>query len=197
MTLPNSIDTCLIKKNCRATACGNMILHMLIITLLRRSGWPLLLLAACGTNLVYAQESSPQICFLHLKLVSNQVSLVSASISPGTLKRFSEHRPALDLEVATSAGQVLWTNNVADPSIRRLEYEDPDHPREIISKEVQLTNTEFTVRVPLFRDAHHVNFYLSQPPAGTNAAEASPAVANVSAPQRKVLGTVMLPQQAK
>jgi hypothetical protein len=164
---------------------------------MRRYGWFPLLLAACGLNLVFAQESAPQIFFLHLKLESNQVSLVSASVAPGTLKRFSESRPAFDLEVATSTGQVLWTNNVADPSVRHLEYEDPDHPGEIISKEVQLTNTEFTVRVPVFRDAHHVNFYLAQSSAETNAAGANPSVANLPAPQRKVLGTVMLPPQAR
>src|ERR1039458_3540420 len=155
-----------------------------------------LLLGACGATLVFAQESPSQILFLHLILQSNQVSLVSAAVTPGRLKVFPEHRAALDLEVATSAGQVLWTNNVADPSIRHLEYEDPDHPGEIISKEVQLTNTEFTVRVPVFRDAHHVNFYLAQSSAETNAAGANPSVANLSVPQRKVLGTVMLPPQA-
>ena len=164
---------------------------------MRSYGWFPLLLAACGVSLVFAQEPAPQIFFLHLKLESNQVSLVSASVAPGTLKRFSEHRPALDLEVATSDGQVLWTNNVANPSIRHLEYEDPGHPGEIISKEVQLTNTEFMVRVPAFRDAHHVNFYLAQSSAETNAAVAHPSGANVPAAQRKAAGTVMLPQTAK
>src|ERR1019366_2018364 len=164
---------------------------------MRSYGWFPLLLAACGVNLVFAQAPAPQIFFLHLKLESNQVSLVSASVAPGTLKRFSEHRPALDLGVVTSDGQVLWTNNVANPSIRHLEYEDPDHPGEIISKEVQLTNTEFMVRVPAFRDAHHVNFYLAQSSADTNAAAAHPLETTVPAPQRKAVGTVMLPQTAK
>jgi hypothetical protein len=156
-----------------------------------------LLLGACGANVVFAQESPPQIFFLHLKLQSNQVSLVSASVAPGRLKVFPERRAALDLEVATSAGQVLWTNSVADPSFRHLEYEDPDHPGQIISKEVQLTNTEFTVRVPVIRDAHHVNFYLSQSLAGTNAAGANPLSAHLPAPQRRDLGSVILPPATK
>lgn len=160
---------------------------------MRRYSWLFLLPATCGANLVFAQESSPKIIFLHLKLDSNQVSLVSASVSPGTLKRVSEHQPALDLEVATSVGQVLWTNNVANPSLRHLEFEDPDHPGEILSKEVQLTNTEFTVRIPVFREAHHVNFYRSESSAGTNAAAAKLSVANLPAPPRTALGTVLLP----
>jgi hypothetical protein len=101
------------------------------------------------------------------------------------------------MEVATAGGQVLWTNNVADPSLRHLEYEDPDHPGEIIGKEIQLTNTEFTIRVPAFREADHVDFYLSQSaitntnPTGTNAA------VNSSVPQRKLVGTVTLPPEAR
>jgi hypothetical protein len=165
--------------------------------LMRSWGWLPLLLAAWGTCLLFAQESPPKILFLHLKLESNQVSLVSASVAPGTLKRSSAPRPLLDMEVATAGGQVLWTNNVADPSLRHLEYEDPDHPGEIIGKEIQLTNTEFTIRVPAFREADHVDFYLSQSaitntnPTGTNAA------VNSSVPQRKLVGTVTLPPEAR
>jgi hypothetical protein len=164
---------------------------------MRRRIWLPLLLAAGGTNLMFAQEAAPKIFFLHLRLESNQVSLVSASVAPGTLKRFPEHRPALDLEVATAADQVLWTNNVADPSIRRLEYEDPNHPGEIISKEVQLTNTEFTVRVPAFTNADHVNFYQSPSSAGTNVPGANPSLASLPVPPRTMLGTVQLPQEGK
>lgn len=156
-----------------------------------------LLLGACGANLVCAQEPPSQIFFLHLKLQNNQVSLVSASVAPGRLKVFSEHDAALDLEVATSAGQVLWTNSVADPSFRHLEYEDPDHPGQIINKEVQLTNAEFAVRVPVIRDAHHVNFYLSRSSAGTNAAGANPLAAQLPSPQRMDLGSVVLPPTTK
>jgi hypothetical protein len=168
---------------------------MLLKGLMRCWGWVFLLCALDG-RAVFAQESSPKIVFLHLKLESNQVSLVSASVSPGTLKRFPERHPALDLEVATSAGQVLWTNNVADPSIRRLEYEDPDHPGQILNKQVQLTNTEFTVRVPAFPNAQQVNFYLALPPGATNVVGAKTSATN-ALPPRKLLGTVILPQEAK
>src|SRR4051812_46912541 len=91
-----------------------------------RRALPLLVVVNLGR--VFAQESPSRIVFLHLKLESNQVSLVSASVAPGRLKRFSERHPALDLEVATTNGLVLWANNVAAPSVRRFEYEDPEHP---------------------------------------------------------------------
>lgn len=156
-----------------------------------------LVLAACGVNRVFAQASPPQIYFLRLNLQSNQVSLVSASVAPGTLKVFPAQDAVLDLEVATSAGQVLWTNRVANPSIRHLEYEDPDHPGQILSKEVQLTNTEFTVRIPVIRDAHHVNFYLPQTMAGTNATGANPSAAQLTSPARRGLGSIELPPAIK
>jgi len=152
-----------------------------------------LLLGACGASVIYAQESPSQIFFLHLKLQSNQVSLVSASVATGRVKVFSEQHAALNLEVATSAGQLLWTNRVADPLLRHLEYEDPDHPGQIIDKVVQLTNAEFTVRVPVIRDAHHVNFYWSRRAPATNAAGANPSAAQLPAPQRTDLGSVLLP----
>jgi hypothetical protein len=155
-----------------------------------------LLFTCGGIGLVSAQESPPKIVFLHLKLESNQVSLVSSSVAPGRLKRFPEQRPALDLEVATAAGQVLWTNNVADPSIRHLEYEDPDHPGQIIGKEVQTTNRDFTVRIPALRDANQVNFYLPPSPVGTNEVTANSSTTNAS-PPRKLVGSVVLPPEAK
>ena len=164
---------------------------------MRKCGCLTLLLGACGVSLISAQESQSQILFLHLTLQSNQISLVSAAVAPGRLKVFSEHSAALELEVATSAGQVLWTNSVTDPSLRHLEYEDPDHPGQIISKAIQLTNAEFTVRVPVIRDAHHVNFYLWRSLAGTNAAGVNPLAAQRPSPKRMDLGSVVLPPTTK
>ena len=170
---------------------------MLLTTLMRKWVWCSLVLAVCGTSQVFAQAAPPRIAFLHLKLDSNQVTLVSASVSPGVLKRLPEYRAAIDLELATSAGLVLWSNSVPDPSLRHLEYEDPEHPGEIINKVVQLTNTEFTVRVPVLPDAHHVNFFLSQPAFGTNVTGARSLAANTPPTQRTALGTVMLPAETK
>jgi hypothetical protein len=154
-----------------------------------------LLLGFCRISSVCAQESSPKILFLRLKLESNQVSLISTSVTPGRMKGFSAERPALDVEVATSTGQVLWTNNLPHPSIRRLEYEDPEHPGHLISKEVELTNTEFSVRVPVFKEAYRVNFYLPPSPA-PNAPLANALVTNLP-PVRKLVGTIALPSEAK
>ena len=146
---------------------------------------------------VFAQVDPARIAFLHLKMDSNQVTLLSASVSPGVLKRFPEYRAAMDLEVATASGQVLWTNHVANPLIRRLEFEDPEHPGVILSREVQLTNAEFTIRVPALPGAHHVNFYAMQPASETNTTPAAPSVAPAPISQRKRLGTVLLPGENK
>jgi hypothetical protein len=143
------------------------------------------------------QANSAKIAFLHLKMESNQVTLLSASVSPGVLKRLPDYRAAIDLEVANAAGQVLWANRVANPLIRRLEFEDPEHPGVILNKLVQLTNAEFTVRVPVLPGSHHVNLYAQQAAPGTNTAPAAPSVVNAKAPPRKRLGTVLLPQENK
>ncbi len=164
---------------------------------MRKCSWFALLLAAGAVDSLCAQEPPPQIFFLHLKLESNQVALVSAALAPGKLKQISEPHPAFDLEVTTAAGLVLWTNNVADPSRRHLEYEAPDHPGQILNQEVQLTNTEFSVRVPVFPDAHQVNFFLVPALTETNGAAVRPLVGNVPAPSRKAIGTILLPSTAK
>ena len=166
-------------------------------TLIHRSGWFFLLLVVFGITAVSGQEAPSKIFFLHLKMESNRVSLVNASVAPGKLKPASARRPSLELVVATADGQVLWTNTVANPSIRHLEYEDPDHPGEILSKEVQVTNIEFTVRVPAFEKAHQVDFYLPHSPSGTNALTKDGSTAARGPSQRTRLGAVVLPEQLK
>ena len=153
----------------------------------------LVLLAVGRGTAASAQEASPQILFLHLKLQSNQVALVSASTVLGTLKRIPATHGALDLEVATAAGQVLWTNSVADPALRRLEYEDPANPGQILAKEVPATNAEFMVRVPAFPNAHHVKFFRKPAPVGTNAPANKNGAGAVSSDPRTPLGVVTLP----
>ena len=165
----------------------------MVATFLRKCFKLILFLALVGTAVVSAQESPPQIVFLRLKLESNQVSMVEASVVPGTLKRISEAHAALELEVVTADGQVLWTNAVADPALRHLEFEDPAHPGEIISKDIQLTNSEFTVRVPVLRNAHQVNFFRSHQLAGTNEPAAKNVTTGVSSARRTSLGAVTLP----
>ncbi len=96
------------------------------------------------------QAQTEGIWFLHFRMTSNHVVLVSQKKTPGTLKRsrVAEAPRALELELESANGAKLWTQSLDDPAVRRLEYEDPAEPGRLRVREVTLTNVEFTVRVP-------------------------------------------------
>jgi hypothetical protein len=138
-------------------------------------------------------EDAPQILFLTLKLEKDQVSLIRSATAPGTLKPSVTHPQGLEMELTSGAGQLLWRQSVTDPSIQRLEYEDPDHPGRIVMKVVQLTNVEFTVRVPALTNAQRLHFYQSSAFSSTNAAASSAPREKAIAESRRSLGHVTLP----
>jgi len=96
------------------------------------------------------------------------VSLVEANLRPGVLKPQPEgDSAALCYEVVSEAGTPLWQGNLPDPTLRHLEYEDPDHPGQLLHKSVRVEEAEFTLRVPSLPAARRVDFFKVQPgPAG-------------------------------
>ena len=122
--------------------------HHLMIAL---AGW-----LALGISANAADEG---ILFLHLRLDGERVTLVKQTRTRGTLKRprgASTRGRGLELNLQTARGASLWSQVMPDPTVRRIEYEDPDRPGEMASREVPLTHVEFTVRVPAHRAAHSV-----------------------------------------
>jgi len=94
--------------------------------------WSVLLvtLLLSATSLRSAEEEKPGILFLCLQLKDGAFSLVSATNVSGTLK--TPRRPAaskeLQMVVEDAAGTAVWTQEMADPSVERLEYTDPAQP---------------------------------------------------------------------
>jgi hypothetical protein len=147
-----------------------------------------LLAVALLTAIRCAAGEEDKILFFHLKLTDQIVTLVDSTVRPGRLKEVSvpEKRGTIYLELTSTNGTALWSDVMADPAIRRFEYEDPDQPGNIKAKEVITTVNEFTVRVPFHKGAQQLKLFLLDKPA--NRLEAA-----VSRPARKALGTVGVP----
>jgi hypothetical protein len=108
--------------------------------------------------------SGPGILFLHLKVTNQTVSLVEATLRPGVLKRVREaDSTALFCELLAEDGTTLWKGNMPDPTLRHFEYEDPSNPGQLRRKSVQVSEAEFTLRVPSVPAARRIDFFKVPP----------------------------------
>jgi hypothetical protein len=135
-----------------------------------------------------------QILFLHLRMKGGTLTLVKSATVPGVLKsrRSADKKAPLQLEVETAEGASLWSDTMNDPSVRRYEYEDPDNPGVIKSKVVRLNEVEFTVRVPLKKEARRLSFYRVSPPAEKGKTLIAPD-AKSSKPAKELIARIDLP----
>ena len=110
------------------------------------------------SGIVYPQDS---IVFLQLRLKNETVTLVKTTVRPGILKqqRVDNDQPGIFFEVLSQNGSLLFKNNLKDPSIQHLEYEDSENPGRLLSKDVRQNDVEFTVRIPYKREMSRVEFY--------------------------------------
>ena len=140
-------------------------------------------------SLFAGEKEEERILFLHLKIKDNVVSLVKASSRPGVLKK---HPPkeGLTLELVSPEGTPVWTAGVEDPGVQRFEYEDPDRPGQLLTKIVELPETEFTVRVPWKKGAQRLSVYRHERAPAAAKAPGAPAQA-----VRRHLGQVELPAE--
>src|SRR5262245_6474615 len=124
-----------------------------------------LVVAVCGALLATkvgagsSPDGSSGITFLHLRATATGFELVEARTVNGSLRsrRYDAAKPGLHIEVRGADDRVLFRDVYPEPTATRLEYEDPEHPGKIRAKEI--TNQEFTVRVPDFAEARTVHFY--------------------------------------
>ena len=108
-------------------------------------------LASCVSVRVWGQDTTNQFLFLRLRLKAGEITLVDSSLVNGTLKpqRDSEELESLVVSLEATTGEERWSLAIADPSLQRLEYEDPDQPGTLRSKSVKVDDVEFVVRAPL------------------------------------------------
>ncbi|MEW6049745.1 MAG: hypothetical protein AB1644_01600 [Candidatus Zixiibacteriota bacterium] len=101
-----------------------------------------------------ADNAATRVAFLQIHVDSSGVRLESAKVVKGAFKqpRGESNRSGILYEVVLDDGSVLTSGIVADPLIKRFEYEDPDQPSRLRSKVVALDEAVFTVRIP-YNDA--------------------------------------------
>jgi hypothetical protein len=125
------------------------------------------LLVLLGANSLMAEaqtNSGPGILFLRLKVKNQTISLVEATLRPGVLKPGLEgDSTALFCELLAEDGTALWKGNMPDPNLRHFEYEDPSNPGQLRRKSVQVSEAEFTLRVPSVPAARRIDFFKVQP----------------------------------
>ena len=133
-------------------------------------------------------DETDHIVFLHLRLKDGVVTLVRSSVRPGQLKTpiASDKKGEIHLELTATNGVSLWSEVMGDPTVQRFEYEDPDNPGKLKVKEVKVTEAEFTVRVPFYKDAKELKLHRLDKPANLTEAKAPGAT-------KKLLGTVAMP----
>src|SRR2546430_2020894 len=87
--------------------------------------------AEVGTGSI--QQGSAGITFLHLRATADGFELVEARTVDGSLRirRYDSARLGLHVEVRSADGRVLFRDVYPEPTVTRLEYEDPEHPGKI------------------------------------------------------------------
>jgi hypothetical protein len=128
-----------------------------------------------------------RIVFLRLRRDTNGVTLLKATVHDGHLKTAFARGP-LEFEVARSDGVILQTGALKDPTITRLEFEDPEHPGEIRVREIKRDSAEFMLRVRFEAAASILRFYKS--------AESMPGKLGAKA-DRQLIGEIPLSKVAE
>ncbi|MCP4704878.1 MAG: hypothetical protein GY865_09735 [candidate division Zixibacteria bacterium] len=108
-----------------------------------------------------AKGAENKIVFLHFLMDSNTISLISSTPVDGKLKkpRFNTTTKEVYFEVITADSKLLSSGNIYNPLIKRLEYENPNKPGELLNKTINLESAEFTIRVNYSELIDHINFY--------------------------------------
>lgn len=124
-----------------------------------------------------AADEDEKFLFLTLRCKDGVITVVKSTVISGALKsqRDSAKPDALHITLERTAGESAWSVAIDDPSVRRYEYEDPQQPGVIRSKEVKVNDIEFIVRAPLVAGVRHLAVYRREPPAPGAKAPAAPA----------------------
>ena len=106
----------------------------------------------------HAGDNTNQFLFLTLRLKDGVVTLEKAQLVTGTLKpqqNSTEEKPLL-ITLEQTKGIAQWSLTMDDPSVQRLEYEDPQQPGALKTKLIATDDIEFIVRTPLISGVRHL-----------------------------------------
>jgi hypothetical protein len=151
--------------------------------------WGLALLTILSPARLVADDSTNQFLFLTLRLKGGTATLEKAQKVSGRLKKQLDSTDAesLLINLEKSSGEESWSVTIADPSIERLEYEDPDQPGALKSKVVQLDDVEFVVRAPLIVGVRQLAVYRKEKK------ESPPGKSSLANESKRLLVRINLP----
>ncbi len=105
--------------------------------------------------------ATSKIAFLRLQVDSTGFRLIDATVVDGSFKspRDESINKEYSYELVGIDSTVLFKGAFENPLIKRYEYEDPEHPGQLLSKTVELSRTEITVRVPFSTNIQKLNIH--------------------------------------
>ncbi len=108
-----------------------------------------------------AQNDSGKIAFLTFKYDGDKMTLVNSRVVDGTFKAKTKEFKTGDLryEIAGGDKTAVSQNFIDNPLVKKLEYEDPDNPGQLVSKIVTLPEAEFTIRIDYSQKPGYIRFY--------------------------------------
>jgi hypothetical protein len=120
-----------------------------------------MLLLTASLPLAATEVDSSGIVFLQFRMDKDGVSLIEASVVPGSIKerRAGASPKAVYYEVESRDGSVIVDGSFDDPLVRRIEYEDPDSPGELKSEVIELAEARFVLRLNHSPDIESISFY--------------------------------------
>jgi hypothetical protein len=112
--------------------------------------WAFVLFAVTTAGAATVPLAGPRDSFLlvHLRWVSNQVTVVKSERVAGRLKPQPSVEGALQVRLADVQGNALWVSALEDPRRQRFEFPDESQPGGIRQIEKWLPTGEVLVRVP-------------------------------------------------
>lgn len=111
-----------------------------------------------------ATGTEDKIVFLKFRIDSNSIVLTKTTLADGKLKnsRNNISNKEIYFEVVSKDSRLLSSGNIENPLVKKLEYENPDKPGELLHKIVNLESAEFTVRINYNNQIDRINFYRAQ-----------------------------------
>lgn len=138
-----------------------------------------------------AETNQPagKILFLTLVFENDAITLAESVVRPGTLKtpRLPPENKALQYQVLSDTGNLLFKGTFDDPRIERIETFEENGRGKIIVREGLKTRAEFMIRTPYQATARTVRF-LARPAPGQAALKSSEPV---------VIAEIQLPELAE
>jgi hypothetical protein len=141
----------------------------------------------CPSVALPKDSSHDGIAFLTLLVTPDHVQLVDWTIVKGQLRqpRTPADKGDLKYEAVTTSGAVVWSGSLADPLVRRLEYEDPDNPGQLKARHIRLDSVQFVVRVPVDSAIQEIVFFRTERQVEKGMAVRKP-VGAIACPWREV-----------